>query len=187
MVEIENKKVENEDFDVYECSHQNYHNGCYGAVFRAEGETFCKYNKCRLDDNGKIKPIETEYKGYRFRSRLEARWAIFFDTLNIKWDYEMEGYELGDGMGDYLPDFSMGSNNNMTFMEGFLEVKPILPSIDEINKMAKLCFITGKRGTILFGSLSPPSFNSKRLKDLLINVKKHTINKSQFYINIRIL
>lgn len=25
--------------------------------------------------------IETEYKGYRFRSRLEARWAVFFDTL----------------------------------------------------------------------------------------------------------
>lgn len=25
-----------------------------------------------------IKAIETEYKGYRFRSRLEARWAVFF-------------------------------------------------------------------------------------------------------------
>ena len=27
-----------------------------------------------------IKPIETNYKGYRFRSRLEARWAVFFDA-----------------------------------------------------------------------------------------------------------
>ena len=26
-----------------------------------------------------IKAIETYYKGYRFRSRLEARWAVFFD------------------------------------------------------------------------------------------------------------
>jgi hypothetical protein len=26
------------------------------------------------------KAIETHYKGYRFRSRLEARWAVFFDT-----------------------------------------------------------------------------------------------------------
>jgi len=25
--------------------------------------------------------IETEYKWYRFRSRTEARWAVFFDTL----------------------------------------------------------------------------------------------------------
>ncbi|MCB6994492.1 hypothetical protein LI177_13475 [bacterium 210820-DFI.6.37] len=27
-----------------------------------------------------LKAIQTEYKGYRFRSRLEARWAVFFDA-----------------------------------------------------------------------------------------------------------
>ena len=27
-----------------------------------------------------IRPIETEYRGYRFRSRFEARWAVFFDA-----------------------------------------------------------------------------------------------------------
>ena len=32
----------------------------------------------------KIAAIETKYKGYRFRSRLEARWAVFFDALGIK-------------------------------------------------------------------------------------------------------
>jgi hypothetical protein len=41
-----------------------------------------------------IKAIETQYKGYRFRSRLEARWAVFFDALDIKWEYEKEGYAL---------------------------------------------------------------------------------------------
>ena len=40
-----------------------------------------------------IKAIETMYKGYHFRSRLEARWAVFFDTLGIPWKYENEGYE----------------------------------------------------------------------------------------------
>lgn len=50
-----------------------------------------------------MKPIETIYKGYRFRSRLEARWAVFFDTLGVKWDYELEGFELPSGR--YLPDF----------------------------------------------------------------------------------
>lgn len=30
-----------------------------------------------------IKAIETSYAGCRFRSRLEARWAVFFDTLGI--------------------------------------------------------------------------------------------------------
>lgn len=51
-----------------------------------------------------IKAIETEYKGYRFRSRLEARWAVFFDTLNLDWVYEPEGFDLGEA-GRYLPDF----------------------------------------------------------------------------------
>ena len=40
-----------------------------------------------------IKAIETTYKGYRFRSRLEARWAVFFETLGIRWKYENEGYQ----------------------------------------------------------------------------------------------
>lgn len=51
-----------------------------------------------------IKAIETEYKGYRFRSRLEARWAVYFDTCGIEWEYEKEGFDLGR-LGPYLPDF----------------------------------------------------------------------------------
>jgi hypothetical protein len=47
--------------------------------------------------------IETIYKGYRFRSRLEARWAVFFDALGLDWTYEPEGFDL-DGVW-YLPDF----------------------------------------------------------------------------------
>lgn len=48
--------------------------------------------------------IQTEYEGYLFRSRLEARWAVFFDTLGIEWEYEPEGFVLEDG-NYYLPDF----------------------------------------------------------------------------------
>lgn len=51
-----------------------------------------------------IKPIETRYKGYRFRSRLEARWAVFFDDMRFSWEYEPEGFVLNDGT-HYLPDF----------------------------------------------------------------------------------
>ena len=51
-----------------------------------------------------IKPIETVYNGYRFRSRLEARWAVFFDAMGIKYEYEPEGFEFDDGT-KYLPDF----------------------------------------------------------------------------------
>ena len=51
-----------------------------------------------------MKAIETVYNGYRFRSRLEARWAVFFDACGIKYLYEPEGYKLSDGTM-YLPDF----------------------------------------------------------------------------------
>jgi len=67
--------------------------------------------------NNHIKAIETFYKGYHFRSRLEARWAVFFDTLGIEWKYEDQGFErevhdyfTRDGeevykTERYLPDF----------------------------------------------------------------------------------
>lgn len=54
----------------------------------------------------RIKPIETRYNGYRFRSRLEARWAVFFDTLGVDYEYEPEGFELPNGE-KYLPDFRL--------------------------------------------------------------------------------
>ena len=41
---------------------------------------------------GEIKAIETVYNGYRFRSRLEARWAVFFDAMQIRYEYEPEGF-----------------------------------------------------------------------------------------------
>lgn len=53
--------------------------------------------------NEPIKPIETHYAGCRFRSRLEARWAVFFDALGIRWEYEPQGYVVKGK--PYLPDF----------------------------------------------------------------------------------
>lgn len=51
-----------------------------------------------------IEAIQTSYKSYRFRSRLEARWAVFLDRIGVRWEYEKEGYNLG-AAGYYLPDF----------------------------------------------------------------------------------
>ena len=51
-----------------------------------------------------IRAIETSYDGCRFRSRLEARWAVFFNAAGIEWQYEPEGFILEDGSW-YLPDF----------------------------------------------------------------------------------
>jgi hypothetical protein len=51
------------------------------------------------------KAIETKYAGCRFRSRLEARWAVFFDAMGIEWEYEVEGFLVGPKRRPYLPDF----------------------------------------------------------------------------------
>ena len=66
---------------------------------------------------GALTPIQTEYKSYLFRSRLEARWALYFDLCGIKWQYEAEGFTLSDGQR-YLPDFWLPDYNQ------FVEVKP---------------------------------------------------------------
>lgn len=82
-----------------------------------------------------VKPIATEYAGYKFRSRLEARWAIFFDACNVKWDYEPEGYEVGDGLR-YLPDFVLynvwynNGEQDKPFEKLFVECKGIMQEHD---------------------------------------------------------
>lgn len=52
-----------------------------------------------------MQAIETDYRCYRFRSRLEARWAYYFDLIQFPWEYEPEGFALHDGA--YLPDFRL--------------------------------------------------------------------------------
>jgi hypothetical protein len=41
-----------------------------------------------------MRPLPTRYAGHRFRSRLEARWAVFFNALGVTWHDEPEGFEL---------------------------------------------------------------------------------------------
>lgn len=80
-----------------------------------------------------MQAIETIYKGYRFRSRLEARWAVFFDALGIKWEYEPEGYDLEEA-GWYLPDFWLPQ------VKMFAEVKPGEFNEKERDKALALAF-----------------------------------------------
>lgn len=77
-----------------------------------------------------IKAIETLYNGIRFRSRLEARWAVFFDCLDIRYLYEHEGYT--DGRTRYLPDFFLPD------LGCFVEIKPKDFGADGIKKASML-------------------------------------------------
>lgn len=60
-----------------------------------------------------IKPIQTYYNGYWFRSRLEARWAVFFDAMGIEYRYEDEGYTYWDDRYQWLPDFTLPEYDNL--------------------------------------------------------------------------
>ncbi len=42
-----------------------------------------------------ISAKETVYSGTQFRSRIEARWAVFFDALEVEWVYELQHYDFG--------------------------------------------------------------------------------------------
>lgn len=97
-----------------------------------------------------MKAIETQYKGRLFRSRLEARWAVFFDTLGVAWEYE-EGCGLEDGM-HYLPDFwlpdvcASGRSGGL-----WLEIKDRPPTKSEAADLARVMCGTGAGGAIATG------------------------------------
>lgn len=91
-----------------------------------------------------LRPIETSYNGYHFRSRLEARWAIFFDALSLSYEYEPEGFDLGK-LGWYLPDFRIDGSI-------WLEVKSKNGCTDRSNTlMGALAAESGQLGIIVYG------------------------------------
>lgn len=99
-----------------------------------------------------ITPIETRYAGCRFRSRLEARWAVFFDSLGIEWLYEPEGYVLEGGQC-YLPDFLIHPNTDQEF---WFEAKGTHPTLEELDKAQGLAEGTGTGVYVYFGKLEAP-------------------------------
>ncbi len=105
-----------------------------------------------------MKAIETVYNGYRFRSRLEARWAVFFDTLGVVYRYEFEGYDL-DGTW-YLPDFWLPE------LSGWIEIKGQIPTDEENEKARRLALASQKDVFILWGDLQPFWHESKPLMSL---------------------
>ena len=84
----------------------------------------------------------TEYNGRQHRSRLEARWSVYFESAGIEFEYEPTAYELPDGKG-YLPDFETS--------DAIIEIKPDEPSRQEKRKARQVADITGKTVLIYAG------------------------------------
>ena len=91
-----------------------------------------------------MKAIQTEYKGYLFRSRLEARWAVFFDACGVHWEYEPEGYDLGDGIY-YLPDFLLHGVDGRDGGDLYVEVKGNMTPADA-EKILRFAERGGREG-----------------------------------------
>lgn len=98
----------------------------------------------------RIHALETWWHGFRFRSRTEARWAVFFSHLGIHFQYEPEGYKLPDGKW-YLPDFWLPQ------IRAWAEVKGSAPTTDEMIRCEQLASGTGRLVLILDG---PPDFRA---------------------------
>lgn len=90
-----------------------------------------------------IKAIETRYLGCRFRSRLEARWAYFFNALAIRFEYEKEGFSLPSG--PYLPDFWLPD------LELWLEVKGERAPETQVSLVKELADHTGHAAVLWQG------------------------------------
>lgn len=103
----------------------------------------------------KINAIETRHNGYRFRSRLEARWAVFFEAIKEPYLYESEGFKLRSVISKgehlepwetwYLPDFFLPRKKM------WVEIKPIQPTRDEKIRCEILCLNSRQDVVMLIG------------------------------------
>lgn len=102
-----------------------------------------------------IAVIPTPYAGVRFRSRSEARWAVFFDALHLEWTWEPEAYQTHAGR--YQPDFWVENlyvdrgDEHALLRGAFVEVKGAPPTPHEHQLALDLCHATAKPVLILEG------------------------------------
>lgn len=98
----------------------------------------------------KKKPIEakpTIYKKVSYRSRLEARWAVYFDHTSLvpAWRFEPKKFKIKAKGWDYTPDFVFKFGGYFFY----LEVKPTVPTpeylkvLDQFNEVIPLPLMLG--------------------------------------------
>jgi len=119
--------------------------------------------------------IPTEYKGYRFRSRTEARWAVFLDSAGEPWEYEKQGYDLPTRK--YLPDFWLQD------MNCWLEIKGEKPTAEERQLCEELGWATSRAVVIAWGL---PDEAGKRIDVFCGEVSDGGATCGQWFREIRI-
>lgn len=114
-----------------------------------------------------IQAIETRYASCRFRSRLEARWAVFFDTLGIAWEYEPQGFELtwrldlSDDPLPYLPDFWLPDHHLWIEVKGKLDEPELLRLLNAAASIGAPMGGCGNGGDlVVLGNVPRPDFST---------------------------
>ncbi len=97
-----------------------------------------------------MKAIDTYYHGHYFRSRTEARWSTFYDSLGVKWEYEVDGFDLNGTR--YLPDFWLPG------LSSYVEIKGKPLTAEETAKAYSLATQSGFMVYAFIGQIVVPEF-----------------------------
>lgn len=99
-----------------------------------------------------MKTLPSKVGDVHYRSRTEAKWALFFDRLGIQYLYEPEGFVV-DGV-PYLPDFLLPAQALIA------EVKPSFDSDpDGVQKLRNLIAARGKERGVVLPAIDSASVN----------------------------
>ena len=118
-----------------------------------------------------IKALPVRYNGILYRSRTEARWAVFFDEIGVRFEYERQGYNLPSW--NYPPDFTLFDDHSDII--AFAKVKGRAFLEDERRKCYDLACLTTTPVLLLDGC---PDFRSFEM----INSGDSFICEAQFII-----
>ena len=105
-------------------------------------------------------PIPTTYNGVTFRSRLEAKWQVFFDELGFEASYESDFIKDENSEVLYVPDFTVYSGikcRDWTLVH-YIEIKPTPPNAEYISYLQSLPL---SNEVIILVCVGPPDFQQK--------------------------
>lgn len=157
-------------------------------ALRLCGGTSARFGKTKKGGN-MVNAIETNYGGCLFRSRLEARWAVFFDALKIEWLYEPEGFHISkyeDKKWMYLPDFLLPEFPLWVEVKGDIDgltdeyCYMLSWSMDWGGQLPNVADSSGSaRGLLLLGQI-PKDGDRVPAHSILQHFKGLTINRCRF-------
>lgn len=97
--------------------------------------------------------IATAYRGYQFRSRLEAKWAHFFDLCGWQWSYEPID------LPGWIPDFALGERRTLVEIKPAFELKDFSEAITKIED-------SGYQGPVILLGADPTWMGLPKLRSL---------------------